>query len=131
MAIAGKVGEDDDGDRDCVCRIRADSIGGKDGDHVPANERWGARAVHRYCSQPGVQTNGQVCVLGGATSADWDLRSVEITRRIQRAWACFGRHKIEICDSPSVRLRLKVWMLKVEVLETLLYGVCHVESEKG
>ena len=35
-----------------------------DGDHVPANERWGARVVHRYCSRPGVQTNGRVCVLG-------------------------------------------------------------------
>ena len=32
--------------------------------------------------------------LGGAISADWDLRSVEVTRRIQRAWACFGRYKI-------------------------------------
>ena len=30
--------------------------------------------------------------LGGAISADWDLRSVEVTRRIQRAWACFGRY---------------------------------------
>ena len=34
--------------------------------------------------------------LGGAISADWDLRSVEVTRRIQRAWACFGRYKMEI-----------------------------------
>ena len=24
----------------------------------------GARAVHRYCSRPGVQTNRRVCVLG-------------------------------------------------------------------
>ena len=24
---------------------------------------WGARAVHRYCSRPGVKTNGRVCVL--------------------------------------------------------------------
>ena len=60
--------------------------------------------------------------LGGAISADWDLRSVEVTRRIQRAWACFGRYKMEIYDRPSVRSRLKVWMLKAEVLETLLYG---------
>jgi len=60
--------------------------------------------------------------LGGAISADWDLRSVEVTRRIQRAWACFGRYKMEIYDRPSVRLRLKVRMLKAEVLETLLYG---------
>ena len=29
---------------------------------------------------------------------------------------------MEIYDRPSVRLRLKVWMLKAEVLETLLYG---------
>ena len=29
---------------------------------------------------------------------------------------------MEIYDRPSVRSRLKVWMLKAEVLETLLYG---------
>ena len=40
--------------------------------------------------------------MGGAISADWDLRSVEVTRRIQRAWACFGRYKMEIYDRPSV-----------------------------
>ena len=60
--------------------------------------------------------------LGGAISADWNLRSVEVTRRIQRAWACFGRYKMEIYDRSSVRLRRKVRMLKAEVLETLLYG---------
>ena len=37
---------------------------------------------------------------------------------------------MEIYDRPSVRLRLKVRVLKAEVLETLLYG-CHVESEQG
>ena len=61
--------------------------------------------------------------LGGAISADWDLRRVEVTRRIQRAWACFWRYKMEIYDRPSVRLRLKVRMPKAEVLETLLYGM--------
>ena len=60
--------------------------------------------------------------LGGAISADWDFRNVEVTRRIQRAWACFGRYKMDIYDRPSVRLCLKVRMLKTEVLETLLYG---------
>ena len=92
-----------------------------DGDHVPANERWGARAIHRFCSRPGVQMV-QFVYLGGAISADWDLRDVKVTRRIQRAWACFGRYKMEIYDRPSVRLRLKVRMLKAEVLETLLCG---------
>ena len=60
--------------------------------------------------------------LGGAISAAWDLGSVEVTCRIQRTWACFGRYKMEIYDRPSVRLRLKVRMLKAEVLEMLLYG---------
>ena len=122
VAITGRVGDDDDGDRDGVCRVRADGIGGQDGDHVPANERWGARAVHRYCSRPGYIQTVEFAYLGGAISADWDLRSVEVTRRIQRAWACFVRYKMEIYDRPSVRLRLKVRMLKAVVLETLLYG---------
>ena len=60
--------------------------------------------------------------LGGAVSADWDPRRIEVTRRIQSAWACFGRHKMEIYDRPRVRLRLKVRMLKAEVLEKLLHG---------
>ena len=41
--------------------------------------------------------------LGGAISTDWDLASVELTRRIQRAWAWFGGYKMEsmtvrVCD---------------------------------
>ena len=64
----------------------------------------------------------EVVYLGGAISADWDLRIIEVMRRIQRAWACFGRYKMETYDRPSVHLRLKVRMLKAEVLETLLYG---------
>ena len=60
--------------------------------------------------------------LGGAISAEWDLRSVEVTRRIQRAWTCFGRYTMEIYDRPRVRLRLKVRVPKSEILETLLYG---------
>ena len=38
----------------------------------------------------------EVVYFGGAISADWDLKSVEVTRRIQGAWACFGRYKVEI-----------------------------------
>ena len=43
----------------------------------------------------------------GAITADRDL-SIEITRRLQRAWACFQRYKMEIYDRPGVRSRLKV-----------------------
>ena len=59
--------------------------------------------------------------LGGAITADRDL-SIEITRRLQRAWACFQRYKMEIYDRPGMRLRLKVRLLQAEVIETLLYG---------
>ena len=59
--------------------------------------------------------------LGGDITEDRDL-SIEITRRLQRAWACFQRYKMEIYDRPGVRLRLKVRLLQAEVIETLLYG---------
>ena len=59
--------------------------------------------------------------LGGAITADRDL-SIEITRRFQRAWACFQRYKMEIYDRPGVRLRLKVRLLKAKVVETRFYS---------
>ena len=63
----------------------------------------------------------QFVYLGGAISANRDL-SIEITHRLQRAWARFQRYKTEIYDRPGVRLRLKVRLLKAKVIETLLYG---------
>ena len=59
--------------------------------------------------------------LGGAISANREL-SIEITRRLQRAWARFQRYKMEIYDRPGERLRLKVRLLKAEVIERLFYG---------
>ena len=48
--------------------------------------------------------------LGGAITADGDL-SIEISRRLWRAWACFQRYKMEFFYSPGVRLRLKVRLI--------------------
>ena len=59
--------------------------------------------------------------LGGAITADRDL-IIEITRRRQRAWACFQWYKMEIYDRPDVRSWLEVRLLKYEVVEALLYG---------
>ena len=59
--------------------------------------------------------------LSGDITADRDL-SIEITRRLHRVWACFQGYKMEIYDRPGARLRLKVRLLKAEVVETLLYG---------
>ena len=78
-----------------------------------------------------VQVNKQTIEfvhLGGAITADRDL-SIDITRRLQRAWACFQRYNMEIYDRPGVRLRLKVRLLKAEVVETLRYG-CMTWSPK-
>ena len=65
--------------------------------------------------------NIELVYLGGAITADRDL-IIEVTRRLQRAWACLQRYKMEIYDRPGVRLRLKVRLLKAEVVEILLFG---------
>ena len=60
--------------------------------------------------------------MGGAITADREL-CTEITRRLQRAWACSQLYKMGIYDIPGVRLRLKVRLLKAEVVETCLHDV--------
>ena len=68
--------------------------------------------------------------LGGAISADRDL-GIEITRRLQRAWACFQRYKMEIYDHLGVRaLTAKGAVAEAEVIETLLYGCMTWSPEK-
>ena len=130
IAIIKRAGEDDDGDRDCVLVVRA--------------YLWYPRQKKIYCAwkpkaggrcpshsmQPARYTKQTIefVYLGGVITADRNL-SIEITRRLQRAWACFQRYKMEIYDRPSARLRLKVRLLKAEVIETLLYG-CMTWSPK-
>ena len=119
IAIIRKAGEDDDGDRDYLLIVRACGLRGENRDHVLANQRRMEGVVHQ-CSRPGIQTI-EFVYLGGAITADRDL-SIELTRHLQRARACFQRYKMEIYDRPGVRLRLKVRLLKAEVVEALLYG---------
>ena len=69
-------------------RVRADGIGGQEGDHVPAYERWRARAAHRYRVY---KQTVEFVYLCGTISGDWDLRRVDTTSRIQKAWAYSGR----------------------------------------
>ena len=62
---------------------------------------------------------------GAAISADWDLTSVEGNASDPEGMGVFRRYiKMEVCDRPGVRIRLKVRMLKADgkVMETLLYG---------
>ena len=72
----------------------------------------------------------QFVYLGGAITAGRDL-SIEITRRLQRAWACFQRYKMELYDRPGVRLRLKVLLLKAEVVETTAVRLHDMEPEEA
>ena len=96
-----------------MCRVRADGIGGQDGDYLPANEHWG-HVPFTVTAAGQVSKRSSLCTWAGLSA---QIGTSEVPRRIQRAWACFGRYKMEIYDRPSVRLRLKVWMPKAEVQE--------------
>ena len=70
---------------------------------MPGSQRRGECVLNNQCSQPSIQTT-EFVYLGGATTADRDL-SIEITRRLERAWACFQRYKMGTYDRPGVSLR--------------------------
>ena len=59
--------------------------------------------------------------LAGAMTANREL-NIEITRHIQRAWACFQRYEMEIYDRLRMRLWFKVRFLNAEMIEKLLDG---------
>ena len=59
--------------------------------------------------------------LGGNVNHKADL-SIEVNRRIRNAWCSFRKYTLELYDRPSPRLELKIWMLRPEVHETMLYG---------
>ena len=48
--------------------------------------------------------------------------TVEINRRVLLVNLCFRRYGLPLYDQPTAPLRLKVRMLKAEVMETMLYG---------
>ena len=59
--------------------------------------------------------------LGGVIDENASI-DPEIERRIRCAWACFKKYGRELYHRPTAPPKLKVRMLKAEVLETLLYG---------
>ena len=79
------------------------------------------------------QTN-EFVYLGGNVNHNVD-RSIEVDRRISNAWCSFRKYTLELYDRPSAPLELKIRMLRVEVLETMLYGcvtwslrACHYDT---
>ena len=59
--------------------------------------------------------------LGGNVNRNADL-SIEVDRRIYNALSSFRKYTLELYDRPSAPLKLKIRMLRAEVLETMLYG---------
>ena len=58
---------------------------------------------------------------GGNVNHHADL-SIEVDRRIRNTWCSFRKYFLKLYDRPSTPLELMIWMLKAEVLETMLYG---------
>ena len=87
----------------------------------------GGEGVSFNATAAGKQT-AEFEYLGGAIGTSRDLR-IEVTRRLQRGWACFGRSKMELYGRPGVRLRLEARLLKAVVIHTNLYG-CVMWSPK-
>ena len=73
------------------------------------------------------QTN-EFVYLGGNVDHNTDL-PIEVNLRIRNAWCSFREYTLELYDRPSV-LELKIRMLRVKVLETILYG-CVTEPARG
>ena len=73
--------------------------------------------------------------LGGNVNHNNAYLSIEADRRIRNAWCSFRKYTLELYDRPSAPLELKIWMLRAEVLETMLYGcvawsprACHLDT---
>ena len=79
------------------------------------------------------QTN-EFVYLGGNVNHNADP-SIEVDRRIRNAWCSFRKYTLELYDRPSAPLEIKIWILRAEVLETMLYGcvtwsprACHYDT---
>ena len=79
------------------------------------------------------QTN-ELVYLGGNVNHNADL-FIEVNRRIRNAWCSFRKYTLELYDRPSAPVKLKIRMLRAEVLETMMYGcvtwsprACHYDT---
>ena len=86
-----------------------------------------AKGMPEFTATFSVEAAGQVynqtnefVYLGGNVNHNADL-SIEVDRRIRNAWCSFRRYTLELYDRPSAPHEIKIWMLRAEVLETMLY----------
>ena len=67
------------------------------------------------------QTKEFVVYLGGKVNHSTDL-PIKVNRCIHNPLCSFRKYILELYDRPSGPLELKIRMLKVEILDTILYG---------
>ena len=65
------------------------------------------RHIHRRGSGPGVQPDERMCILWGNVNHNADL-SIEVDRRIRKAWCNFRKYTLELYDRSSAPLELKL-----------------------
>ena len=93
-----------DGYHDCVLVVRAYGLRGENRTICLQTKGGGnAPLIINAASQVYKQTT-ELVSLGGATTAERHL-TIEITRRLDGAWACSQRYKTETYDHPGVSLR--------------------------
>ena len=74
---------------------------------MPANEIWRDVSFNVSAAARVHKLQVEFLYLDGAISVNRDF-SVEVTRRLQTAWACLGRCKMKTYDRPVVLLPLKM-----------------------
>ena len=74
------------------------------------------------------QTN-EFVYLGRNVNHNADL-SIEVNRRIRNAWCSFWKYTLKLYDRTIAPLELKIWMLRAEVLGTMLCS-CIVWSPRA
>ena len=82
----------------------------------------------------GKSEQNEFAYLGGNVNHNADL-SIEVDRPIRNAWCSFRKYTLEQYDRSSAPLKLKIRMLRAEVLETMLDGcvtwiprACHYDT---
>lgn len=74
-----------------------------------------------------IQAGEKTVYLGGYISDAPDI-SVEIARRMLKAWACYRKYTCNLLNRSSSDLKLQVRMLKAEVVEALLLYGCKLST---
>ena len=80
----------------------------------------GRHNIQRRGSRPGKQPKTRVRIPRGERRPHNANLSIEVDRCIRNARCSFRQNTLELYDRPSAPLEIKIWMLRADVLETVL-----------